>query len=356
MRVLFLLRDLSPNGITTYNRTLARELVRQGHEVTVWPPLDGGHGGFPGALLHPWCEPLLRASVVRLRPEVLFVSHYTQARLAQRLSQTLGIPWFACMHNGHSGRRMAQWAELFRSASGIVTMCDTMHRLYVGEVSQGRDFPGGHVPPVLASRLPLALPPLNARGTGKGPLTLAYCSRLSGHKGPRCEAWLRAIALIPGHQALRAMVIGGGSHLVRLRQVARELGLDVEFTGMVADTGPCLQRVDVLAGAGYALMEGLVRGCSGVGLGFGGCWGAVTPSNLSEAVAVNFGDHCPYPLPEDPPSLAQALQDAMALVGTDGATQVTSASRELFAPQDIAKGVARFWSQAVVPPAKSPLA
>ena len=37
MRLLILLRDTSPNGITTYNRILAREAMAQGHEVHVWP-------------------------------------------------------------------------------------------------------------------------------------------------------------------------------------------------------------------------------------------------------------------------------------------------------------------------------
>ena len=60
---------------------------------------------------------------------------------------------------------------------------------------------GGAKPPVLLSRLPITAPDLPDRPSpAPTPLTLTYCSRLSGQKGPRCEAWLHAIALLPGRQ------------------------------------------------------------------------------------------------------------------------------------------------------------
>ena len=103
MRILILLRDGSRNGITTYNRVLAQALRSQGHSVSVWPQPDAlpAVQTLQALCLHPWSEPVLRHVVGRLAPDLVFVSHYSQARLAQRLRETMGIPWFARMHNGH---------------------------------------------------------------------------------------------------------------------------------------------------------------------------------------------------------------------------------------------------------------
>lgn len=351
MRILLLLRDLSPNGVTTYNRMLAQELRQQGHEVLVWPSLgEFTQRNWRCWLLHPALSHLIAQGLARLRPDVIYVNTYTLARVAHAVHDRLGIPWFACMHNGHSDKRMAQWARLFGNAQGLVTMCESLHDKYQQLVDRDTaPDAAGRKPAVLLSRLPIAMPAL-AQRPAQAPLTLTYCSRISGQKGPRCEAWLRAIALLPDAGQYRVMVVGGGSYLKQLAQVAAELSLTVEFTGMVPDTAPYLRRTDVLTGAGYALSEGLVRGCVGVGLGFGGCVGAVTPERLDEALAVNFGDHCPHPLPEDPGSIAAALQEAIALCGTPGARTVTERCRSHFEPRGIAQELVQFWKRSLPAP------
>lgn len=349
MRILILLRDLSRNGITTYNRILARELRRQGHEVFVWPAYgDFTRRNWRCWLLHPALSDLITQGIARLRPDVIYVNHYTQARVAHLVHARLGIPWFACMHNGHSDTRMIEWARLFGNAQGIVTMCESLRDKYQHLVDNATaPNSAGQKPPVFLSTLPLVAPTLpdHPLPTSNTPLTLTYCSRLSGLKGPRCEAWLRAIALLPQASRYRVLVVGGGSHLSRLRQISRDLSLTVEFTGMVPSTEPYLQRTDVLAGAGYALMEGLVRDCVGIGLGFGGCFGTITPDRLSAAMAVNFGDHTPHPLPDTPEHIATALQDAIVLCGTTDAREVADRCRDAFEPQGIAKGLLRFWGE-----------
>lgn len=344
MRILKLLRDHSPNGITTYHRTLTQALRAQGHAVQVWPDERGRLRQDPRSwLLHPRLEPLVRGAVAAWRPDVIYVSHYTQARLAHRLRQTLGIPWVACMHNGHSPERMAEWAALFTNASGVVTMSRTLDRMYQ-DLVQAPSWPAHPPRPAfLLSRLPLVMPAPVPPPDPARPLTLTYCSRLSGNKGPRCGAWLQAVASLPRAASLQVQVIGGGSHLGTLKQQAQALGLNVTFTGMVPDPGPWLDRTDVLTGAGYALMEGLVRGCAGVGLGFGGCFGAITPARLDEAFAVNFGDHCPYPLPESPAAIAKALQQAMDLRRQGLSAAVAQRCRAHFDPADVAAELAGFF-------------
>lgn len=341
LHVLVLLRSLERNGITTYNTTLAKALRAAGHRVTVWPgdPVVAGMT-LPGWCLQPGMASLLTQRVRGLAPDLLYISHYTQGLLAARLSERLGIPWFACMHNGHNDARMAEWRELFATASGVVTLCQTMHQVYAPLVETVQPRLGQHV-----GVLPIDLSAVQLRPqrSAEAPLRLAYCARLSGQKGPRCEAWLHAVALLSAEQPVQARVIGGGSDLARLRQVAQKLGLAVEFTGLVPDTAPWLQDVDVLAGAGYALVEGLVRGCAGVGIGFGGCWGAVTPERLTESVAVNFGDHCPHPLPQSPEAIRDALKVAIAACQSGAAQAVSQRCRQVFDAEKQAAELVAYW-------------
>jgi len=349
MRILILLRDTSPNGITTYNRIVARELEAQGHEVYVWPARASfGAGkalGLPPA--HPLLEPLARPWLKRgLKPDLLFVNSYTQARFAHKLMASAGIPWVACMHNGHSPERMQQWLRLFGNAAGVITMCETLRATYAQLIDEGG---AAHRPPVLGSRLPITIPALRERRADQ-PITLGYCSRLSGHKGPRCEAWLEAIARLPERQRYRVLVIGGGSHLKTLQAKAAQLGLNAEFTGMVADALPLLDRIDVITGAGYALMEGLMRGCAAVGLGFGGCIGAITEQTLDEAYALNFGDHCPHSYPGDADSIAAALASAIASLQTPGLARVHARARTYSAPGPIVSELLGFMGAALARP------
>ncbi len=346
MKILILLRDLSLNGITTYNRILSRALTDQGHEVYVWPSdaTMSSRKAFKLPLLHPWMAALVRHRLQDVRPDLVLVHHYTQARLAHRLQATAGIPWVAVMHNAHSPRRMAQWARLYGNAAGVVTMCETLRAQYTALVER-TEMPAGRAPPpVLLSRLPIDAPPARTHRPG-APLRLAYCSRLSAQKGPRCEAWLRAIATLPERAECKVLVIGAGSYLERLRRIAAQLGLQAEFSGQLADPGSRLDEVDVITGAGYALMEGLVRGCSGLALGFSGCFGAIGEHNLEPAFGVNFGDQSVQPNATDVASIACELRLAIDALQGAGPGRVRERCIEHFRPAPIVGELVDFLRQ-----------
>lgn len=343
MKILILLRDVSLNGISTYNRNLANELSLQGHEVHVWPSNAGiaSHSRLHWPILHPWAEPLVRRFVERIAPDVILVSHFTQARLAHRLKRNTGIPWVACMHNGHSPQRMAEWALLFSNAAGVVTLCETMRDKYAQLLASTAQA-GRPVAPVLLSRLPITIPAPRRRASD-APLKLAYCSRLSSGKGPLCEVWLQAVAALPACKSYTLLVMGGGKYLRSLRKTAAVLGLHVEFTGSIRDPGQRLNQVDVLTGSGYALMEGMVRGCASVALGFAGCFGALTDTNLAEAFDVNFGDHCSALLPKDAATVARELQ--LAINSANHTAGIRQRSIERFSPQPIVAELVEFLQQ-----------
>lgn len=299
MKILIILRDTSLNGITTYNRVLANTLTRSGHQVAVWPPL-----GWPswasrlfGVFLHRFFEPLLRPWVAAFAPDILFVSHYSQAKLANRLHRTLGCAWFACMHNGRSPKRMAQWQQQLQNASGVVTLCQSMYHLYSPWVVLSPT----HRLPLHENRLLLPAPAHSPQPRPAAPIVLTYCARLSGQKGPRCADWLQAIKNLPQASTYSIRVIGGGRYLPKLRQLAKDLQLNVTFYGLVDNPAPLLATSHVITGAGYALIEGIISGCVGVGLGFGGCFGVINLERTQQALNNNFGDHSPTPFPHPIP-------------------------------------------------------
>jgi len=348
MKFLLLLRDLSANGITTYNRQLARELGAQGQQVHAWPSdaRINSLSHHPLPLLHPLLLPLARPRIEAIGPDLVLANNYTQARVAHKLCQRLAIPWFAVMHNGHSPQRMSQWARLFENVSGLVTMCDNLHGVYSDLVASQVMGPEGKTPPVLRSRLPIQAPLRCARQEGR-PLCLAYCSRLSQGKAWCCEAWLRAVARLPQPSQYRLLVMGGGRCLAALKQLSLALGLRVEFTGMVSDPGPLLAQVDLLSGAGYALMEGMAHGCAAVGLGFRGCFGAISLERWAAAKAVNFGDHSEQEFPHDPDWIASQLQMALRLLCSGEASQVAALATQDFAPAPIVREMLVFFKQAM---------
>lgn len=67
---------------------------------------------------------------------------------------------------------------------------------------------------MLLSRLPITAPDLPDRPSpAPTPLTLTRRLAPQWPEGPRCEAWLHAIALLPEAAHYRVMVVGGGSYL-----------------------------------------------------------------------------------------------------------------------------------------------
>ena len=353
LRVLVLMRNYARNGVTTYANTVSAELAQQGHTVLQWPPSDGWRSGgaFGWPFLHPLAAPCLAPLLRAARPDVMLVHHYTQARLATELQRRTGVPWVAVMHNGHGERRMGQWQALLQGAAGVVTMCAAMHRVYDSLLAAtDRPASAAALPRVLCSRLPLRPAALERRASAG--VRLAYCSRLSGAKGPRCETWLRAVAADPLLRQAQLRVIGGGSHLARLRRLAAVLGLGVEFTGSVAQPAAQLTDVDVLTGAGYALIEGLAVGCVGVGLGFGGCTGVVDAQHFDAACAVNFGDLSPDPLPTDAASIAQALHAGLRMhADRQARDRLRQRALQHFAPGPIVEELARYLVGAAAPQA-----
>lgn len=357
LRVLVLMRNHSRNGITTYAGTVSSELERQGHQVLNWPPAQGwrsgGEMGWP--FLHPALAAVLAPLVLAARPDVMLVHHYTQATLAAALQRHTGIPWVAVMHNGHGPRRMRQWQALLQGAAGVVTMCASMHLLYERLLAPGGRSAGpSPTPRVLCSRLPLRPPAIVNRRTGS--LCLAYCSRLSGAKGPRCETWLRAIAADRELRQMRLRIIGGGGQLAHLRRVAAALGLAVEFTGSVASPPELLADVDVLTAAGYSLIEGLALGCVGVGLGFCGCTGVVDENRFDAACAVNFGDFNLDPLPLDAAAVGQGLRDALRLRADAPANErLRQRALQQFAPGSIVRELAGYLAAAAATRSAQPV-
>lgn len=150
---------------------------------------------------------------------------------------------------------------------------------------------------------------------------IACLSRLSRSKGQIARVALQAAAAlqaeIPG---LELTVVGLGSQLGRLKALARELNraADREFVSVPGGTREperVLHHADLVLAAGFSATEALACHCQLLGVGFQGLYGLVTPANLDEALAWNFGDTGAHHTPVTPELVAAQIREAYARRG-----------------------------------------
>lgn len=340
MRILVVNRDMTVGGGVTYILKLADAMRPLGVETHL---IAAGGASEPALrevcasvtrtpLLHPIQAPWLAARIRSLRPDVVVAHAYTQARVAAMACGMTRTPLVITMHGYIGGRRVAQFKKLFLKAGRVVVMNENLLRVYTIDPDVADRF--------VMSRLPVTWPP-NARYEPRVAEGYGYCSRLSTRKAPRCEAWLRAIAAIGPS---RAVVIGDGDEAPRLKRAAEGLGLDVEWWGEVPNAAARFAELDVVAGAGYVAVEAIAAGCAVVGLGFEGCYGAITPGTLADAMAWNYGDQSPHPLPDDPVSIEEGLRQAAAVLESGAAAEVARRCEQEYRDEVVAKRMIQIYS------------
>lgn len=329
MRVLFVNRDTIVGGGNTYLVHLGRALVEQGAWAGIL--VSGGGAWLPRfqasfrttkviPLYHPIQAPLLALALRRHKIDVVNSHAFTQARIADRACRLARVPHVVTMHGGIGPRRKLQYRPILERAAATIVMNERL-ALFYGQLGIPADR-------IVLSRLPLPMP-RQARLEPREARRFAYCSRLSGNKAPKCAAWLRGLAEAR-LAAERITVIGDGDERSKLERLASDLGLDVEWAGAMSDAAERFGEFDVVCGAGYVALEAMAAGCAVVGMGFSGCFGAVTPENLDRAVACNFGDQILQTVGEPAEVVAQELQKAAHALSGGGALDTSDRVRELF--------------------------
>jgi glycosyltransferase involved in cell wall biosynthesis len=267
---------------------LAQGLAARGHEVAVSGapgPLDAElrarrlllpeRGRSPAGVIE-WTA--REAAFVRgFRPHVIH-AHNTKATViaaaAARLARGPRRPPVLATHHGAAQADRAHAARLLaRAADAVVVVSDDL-RFDGAQVIHN-----GVAPPAPAQRGP--------------DTTVAFVGRLAEVKNP--ERFLRAAALVDG---ARFLVVGDGPLREPLERLARELGLELTFTGAVPDARPLIAGADVLVvssdseGQSIATLEALAAGTpvvstpvSGMAGLLGGGAGVIAPDFTPEALA-----------------------------------------------------------------------
>ncbi|MCA1597317.1 MAG: glycosyltransferase, partial [Chloroflexi bacterium] len=224
MNILILNRDLNVGGGVTYIRGLCSVLRSRGHRVFIIAgpgPMaaalsKSSDGLWSVPLFSPLQRPWLRHIVHKHAIDVINVHSRTPARMAFPVCEHAGIPMVVTAHGPVYGRRLELLKPIYARAAAFIVMNEQNASYY-----RGVGVPSDRLH---LSRLLVDWSEAQER-PARPARTFMYCSRLSGLKGPRAEAWLRAIALLAPDPGARLVVIGSGSYRRRLQEVAASLNL-----------------------------------------------------------------------------------------------------------------------------------
>jgi hypothetical protein len=292
MNILFLGRNLGIGGGTTFRMNVSRGLIARGHRV--W--IAGQPGGMARRLAEAGARPVpvlpsplnqlqLRSLVRRQGIDLIHASNVGRGDDAAILSERTGTPFVLSIH-GLLAPRETEYRCL-RVAPRLIAFDEAVFQCIT------------RVKSVDPSRQELVRRPIPRRPDvslpADGSFPVVVIGRLSRRKSQIAINVIRAFDRFADEvPAARLAVIGGGSQIAPVRQVAREVNRRrgqtlAEVTGALVDPWPYLRGAAVVIGGGYAALESLIQGKGILGAGFWG-FGVVTAENVREAVADNFGD------------------------------------------------------------------
>lgn len=327
MNLLHMDRAFGIGGGPTFLKNLARMQRRNGHKVG----LMAANGPMAESLAEDadfikratffsmLQKPLLASFLRKHEIDVLDCHSRSSARVCLAAARASGAKMVLTSHGIRDPKRIERLREVFTKSDGVMAVDEQLARLYLQMGFSRKQ--------IFLGRLFIEWPS-RPRRTQRNARVFAYCSRLSTQKGPLCEAWLRAIALLRTRPE-RIVVIGDGSYRQKINQTASELRLDVEMLGAIPDADQHFDAVDVLTGASFVTLEGFRAQCACVGMGFDGCIGAIDVNNLRAAIAVNFGDRVLRKMPLDSTLLVKELERAAGMVEDGEASEVADVARSL---------------------------
>ena len=301
MNILLLTDTLDMGGAETHVLTLAGELKRLGHSVTV---CSGGgrlasklrrisvrHIRLPLGSRAPLDMLLCRAALKKLLKAKKFDTVHSHSRLASFLVSDLAKRYGALfVSTAHARfkltplrRRLSRWGD---------------HTVAVGEDLKQYLVEQYRLCPENISVIPNGVDPnvfvLKTDQAQKEHLRIAFLSRLDSDCSLGAELLCRiAPRLCKEHQNIEIVIGGGGSELCRIRSLAQRankgIGRDaVKCLGQIRDVPSLMQSCDLLVGVSRVAIEGGLCGASIVLCGNEGFLGEITESNFGYALASNF--------------------------------------------------------------------
>jgi D-inositol-3-phosphate glycosyltransferase len=393
------LGSVDAGGQNIYVAQVARWLARLGHHVDVLtrrdsPLLAGTVDMAPGVrVIHidagprefvpkerllPYMGEFARAAQRLLRNsrayDVLHAHFFMSGRVAQRLAETLGLPFVMTFHalglvrlqhqreaDAFPPERLAIERELVRDATRLIAECpqdqSDLEQLYGADPKRVSMIPCGVDPaefaPVDRAAARAAL------GLGEGEFVVLQLGRLVPRKG--IDNVIRAVARLPRSVPARLVIVGGESdapdasrtpEIGRLQRLAAECGIAdrVVFTGHKAraELRHCYAAADVFTTTpwyepfGITPLEAMACGTPVVGSAVGGIQHSVADGVTGFLV---------------PPHAPQALADRLAeLHANPGLARAMgragiARTRSLFTWERVARELAAVYAEVAAKPA-----
>ncbi len=316
MRILQVLTQFFPSGLTAHVIDLSVALSRAGHEVTVlhgrddavapYRPLLERPAGPRGTTIRlvPRGEEDTAPAAISVRPDIVHAHSTLDFALADRLAWEFGVPFILTLHGlgcigtpgAHSllraGAVIAVGGRVAREASAAVPA--------VVVVENGIDT--------------FRFRPLTTRGPSGAAFTVLYAGRLEPVKQPAFRQLVKAVQGITAHRPARLAVLA-----LTTPHVGRPKGspgppasfADPEYLGWLADPSHEYRRADVIAGSGRVVREAMASGkpCLLLGRSYGGI---VRPWFLDPSRGHDFSAAGP-----EPAGPAAIRHDLETLIGSE---------------------------------------
>lgn len=292
MRILYVGRNASIGGGSTFRHNICKGLIERGHQcwVACWPgemvprfrKLGVGYIWTPPA---PWGAPIIEQAIRKHGIDLVHASNATPGTAAEWACKRTGTPLILSVH-GILGKH-----DHTRSCLKTARRILTFEEIAVERLADHREV--FDQSKVILLRRPIEHAPHAHQDDG--PFRIVGVGRLSKRKGKNALNLIAAVerfrAESPG---ARLRLLGDGTLLREVRAAAvaanRRAGEEwVEVSGAVPDPFPIIGKAHVLVGASYCSLEAIMQGVAVIGAGFWG-YGIIDEDNLRDAMAWNFGD------------------------------------------------------------------
>ncbi len=342
LRILVVNRDASVGGGTTLIWNMGHALRAMGHH----PLLITGSGPMRKVLdeayectldevyVFQWQWRKLARRIRELHPDVLNVHSPRQMLIAIPAAGATGVPLAVTFGSADKPER----ASRIVNRVDMVQVMNRQQWRYYEELGAPTDRLAIVRYMVDVHRYTARAKPYNERR-----YDFAYCSRLSGQKGPLALGFLGGFErLLTQRPNLSAIVIGFGKFYGRALEAAqrinRQAGREaVKVVEHELDTSVVFGDTRNVVGSGCVGIEALVSGCNLISAGFDGVVGRITPETFMDGVENHFGDHVIFEhFPTTPDRFAALMEEALDRSTEDERRQLQQLTMDTFSRETVA--------------------
>lgn len=202
---------------------------------------------------------------------------------------------FACMAMGIP--LVTTWHGPYIAAGLNRTFADyTSHFVAVSPEVKGTLAECGvpsHKVSVIPNSVRFGAPPRRSKLFCRDKISICYVSRLDSDKLPSVEIFLSMLA--QSNEPLDVLIVGDGDCYEQVLNMAQSLDntyehLSVKLLGSINNVMEVIDSVDIVAGMGRVVLEGVAAGKFVLCVGYKNYLGLIRPEMLKDIAAVNFTD------------------------------------------------------------------